>query len=110
MIAQEVKGIRDGLQRVIDFVRNDAREASHRSQSLGFYQCFLGLLTIGNVGVRAKPAHNLSTYVVNRQGTGEEPTVSAILASQSKSLFPGFASCPATLDSSDDLRHVICMH
>ena len=51
MVAQEKEGVADGLKRVIDFVGDDACDAAHGGQPLGFSQCIFRLQLSGDVAV-----------------------------------------------------------
>ena len=42
VIAQQVEGVGDGLERVVDLVRDDARNAAHGGEALGLAQSVFG--------------------------------------------------------------------
>ncbi len=54
MIAQQIEGVGDGLQRIIDFVGDDAGHAAHRGELFGLAQRFLRLDLSGDVALDFK--------------------------------------------------------
>ena len=67
MIAKKEEDVRDCSQRIVDFVCNDSRDASHRGQFFGFPQCFFGLHLRGDISIHLE---NCIAFVVHGFSAG----------------------------------------
>jgi hypothetical protein len=52
VVSKQVEGVGDGFKRIVDFMRDDSRQPSHRCQSRRLNECVFSLLAFGDGGVR----------------------------------------------------------
>ncbi len=85
MIANQVEGVGDGGQGIVDFVRDDARDAAHGGQLFGFAQGFFGLQLRGDVAADLEDGIAL---VVHGLAAGDDH-LGAVLGSLHQVALPG---------------------
>ena len=80
VVARQVKQIDDGLQRIVDLVRDRSGEASRGGELFAAAHGFLGLLLRGNVARDGRCAHDFATRVSQRRHRQQRWPAGAVLA------------------------------
>ena len=108
MIAHQVEDVGDGGQRIVDFVGDDAGDAAHGGQLLGFAQRFFGLQLRGDVAAHFEDRVAL---VVHGLAAGDDD-LGAVLGLLHQIALPGpcsrrVASISSRETGKDGVQHAV---
>ena len=87
VLPDEVQQVRDGLERIVDLVRDDRGHAAGEGQLFRHAKGRLALAAVRQINQRADPSGAVPTLAAERHGTHQVPSRNAVRAAQHADLF-----------------------